>query len=109
MDYLVSSQVKCDDDNDDDDDDDDDDDGDDDDDDDDDDNIIVTEPTNNKMNMSHVDFGQKKIEEKDNSDNYQEVQCSKLQDENEKDLCSLSITSELDSHVFPKSDQPISI
>ena len=91
MDHLVSSQVKCDDD---------------------DDHTTVTEPTNNKMDMSHVDFGNKKTEEKEEknkSDNCQEDQCFKVQHKNEKNLSSLSIINELDSQVFPKSDQSISI
>ena len=75
VDHLVSSQVKCDDD----------------------DHTIVTEPTNIKMDMSHIDFGNKRVKKKDDSADSQEDQSSKIQDNNEKVLPSLSITSELDS------------
>lgn len=52
-------------------------------DDDDDDRITFTEPTNNKMDMSHIDFGNKNVDKKDDSADSQEDQSSKIQDENE--------------------------
>ena len=91
VDHLVCSQVKCD--------------GGDDDDD----HNTVTEPINNKIDMSNIDFGNKKVESSNNNTDGKQDSSSKLQDENNNVLPSLSIKSELESEVLNDPVQPTSI
>ena len=89
MDHLVSSQVKSNEY--------------------DDDSNIVNESTCNTIDMSNIDFGNKKVEASNNNINNNQNSSSKLQVEDNKVLPSLSITSELESQVLNDPVQPTSI
>ena len=73
VDHLVCSQVKCNDDK--------------------DVNDTVTEPLCNKIDMSNIDFGNKWVEASNNNADSKQDSSSKLQDEDNNVLTSLSITS----------------